>query len=78
MNLGVHVSFELEISLFPKIYTGVGLLDTMVVLFLVFFFFQRNLNTVFYGGYINLNSHQQGVRVSFFPHLLQHLLFVDF
>jgi len=31
----------LEISLFPKIYTGVGLLDTMVVLFLVFFFLKK-------------------------------------
>ena len=36
MNTGVYVSFELEISLFPKIYTGVRLLDTVVVLFLVF------------------------------------------
>ena len=40
--------------------------------------FLRNLHTIFHTGCIHFHSHEQHKSVSFSPHPLQHLLFVEF
>ena len=73
VNIGVHVSFSILVS---SVYMTSSGIAGSYGHFILSFFKESPYHLTC--GCINLHSHQQCKRISFSPHPLQHMLFVDF